>query len=274
MDDQPQTAPARESYMNATATFDTSIATRTAVREAAFFLPHLRPGMRLLDIGCGPGSITLGLAAVVAPGEVVGIDLRPEAVEQARALAAERRVSNVRFEVASVYAQPFADPAFDAVFAHAVLMHLAEPVRALAEVRRVLRPGGIVGLSDLDIDAQFIYPPPVLWPEYTAVREQVRRHSGGDPTVARRHRHILLEAGFARAEAGATAETAGSLERTRWYAGFVRAMMPGIARIALAEGWADQATLDAMQAGVDAWAERPDAFIVNVWCETIGWTET
>ena len=70
--------------------------------------------MRLLDVGCGPGSITLGLAEAVAPGEVVGVDLQPAQVEQARALAAERGVANVRFEVASAYALPFPDAAFDA----------------------------------------------------------------------------------------------------------------------------------------------------------------
>src|SRR5207302_57957 len=92
--------------------FDAAMTARTAAREAAFFLPHLRSGMRLLDIGCGPGSITLGLAEVVAPGEVVGIDLRPEAVEQSRAAAAQRGIANVRFEVGSAYDLPFPDGSF------------------------------------------------------------------------------------------------------------------------------------------------------------------
>ncbi len=72
-------------------------AARTASKEAAFFLPYLHPGMQVLDVGCGPGSITLGLAEVVAPGEVVGIDLQPAQIEQARASVAKRAVANVRF---------------------------------------------------------------------------------------------------------------------------------------------------------------------------------
>src|SRR5512142_1845750 len=101
---------------------------RQAESHAAFFTPYLSPGMRLLDCGCGPGSITCGLAGIVAPGGVVGIDL------YAKALDAAQSVSNVRFQAASVYELPFPDGSFDAVFSHAVLEHLAEPLKALAEM--------------------------------------------------------------------------------------------------------------------------------------------
>jgi ubiquinone/menaquinone biosynthesis C-methylase UbiE len=89
--------------------FETLIATRTAAREAAFFLPHLRPGMCLLDVGCGPGSITLGLADAVVTGELVGIDMQQSQVQQARHRAVERGVANVRFEVGDAYRLPFPD---------------------------------------------------------------------------------------------------------------------------------------------------------------------
>lgn len=105
---------------------------RTAADRAAFFLPHLRPGMRLLDAGCGPGSITVGLVAAVAPGEVVGVDLEPRQIAAARALAHERQALGVRFAVADVYRLPFPDASFDAAFAYTVLFHLREPVRALS----------------------------------------------------------------------------------------------------------------------------------------------
>jgi SAM-dependent methyltransferase len=106
--------------------FEAVLATRTVSNAAAFFLPYLRPGMRVLDVGCGPGSITLGLAEVVAPGVVVGIDLQPAQVEQARALAATRGVTNVGYEVADLYTLPFPDGAFDAAFAHTVVIGLRE----------------------------------------------------------------------------------------------------------------------------------------------------
>lgn len=125
-------------------------AAREATTEAAFFLPHIRSGMALLDCGSGPGSITAGLAKVVALGDTVGIDIEPTVVEQARENATSQGLSNLRFEVASIYELPFPDESFDAVFAHTVLQHLSEPVKALGEIHRVMKPGGVVGLRESD----------------------------------------------------------------------------------------------------------------------------
>ena len=86
-----------------------SYGSRTAEEAAAFLLSHLKPGMRVLDIGCGPGSITLGLARYVAPAETVGVDQSEVALDAARALAADQNVGNVRFEQANVYELPFDD---------------------------------------------------------------------------------------------------------------------------------------------------------------------
>ena len=265
-------APEREAYTyRATPAFDALLTARTAEREAAFFLPHLRPGMRLLDVGCGPGTITFGLAEAVAPGECVGLDLRSDVVALARDAADDRGAANVRFGAGSVYELPFPDAAFDAAFAHAVLMHLREPVRALAELRRVLRPGGLVGVRDMDHGAHLVYPASPLRERFYALRGRVQQHNGGDPFLGRTYRRLLLEAGFARAEAGATANCAGSPVETRRLAALARAQLVGIAPTALAEGWADQATLEAIPADFDAWAERPDAFYAVVACHAIGW---
>src|SRR5437016_1460749 len=125
-------------------------ARRTAASEAAFFLPCLRPGMRLLDVGCGPGSITVGLARAVAPGEVVGVDLAPDVLDAARTLAAEQDLSALRFEAGRAEALPFPDASFDAVFAHTLLEHVPDATPVLREMRRVLRPGGLLGGRDAD----------------------------------------------------------------------------------------------------------------------------
>src|SRR5262249_44921952 len=123
-------------------------AARSATRNAAFFLPHLRPGMSILDIGCGPGAITIGLAEVVAPGAVIGVDLDQDAISRAQALVAERGLANVQFQVGSIYELPFPDSSLDAAFAHTVFMHLDKPAVAAGEVRRVLKPGGVFGASE------------------------------------------------------------------------------------------------------------------------------
>lgn len=163
--------------------FEEFMAARTASHDAAFFLPHLRPGMRVLDAGCGPGSITIGLAQAVHPGEVIGVDLQATQVERARGLAAARGVGNVRFEAADLYGLPFPDRTFDAVFSHGVVMHLREPLRAIAEMRRVLARGGIVGLRDPYVAAGFISPSTPLIEQSRALLIRVREHNGSHPLV-------------------------------------------------------------------------------------------
>ncbi len=262
--------PSREVYSQRdNPAFETWMAARTAAREAAFFLLHLRPGMQVLDVGCGPGSITLGLADAVVPGEVVGIDMQQSQVQRARDRAVEHGVSNVRFEVGDAYRLPFTDRSFDAVFAHTILMHLREPVRALAEMRRVLRPSGIAGVRDPDYGTMLFAPAHPRLEQWLALMIRLRQHSGGYPFVGRRLRRLLLEAGFVRAEASASVFSAGSLEETRRSAAFYKTWS---VRPALAEGWVTQAVVDAMAGEIDAWAERPDAFHVVVFCEAIGWT--
>jgi ubiquinone/menaquinone biosynthesis C-methylase UbiE len=250
---------------------------RRATESAAFFLPFLRTGMRLLDCGCGPGSITLGLADLVAPGQVIGVDLEPRQVEAARQLAAERRIANVQFDVGNVYELPFPDTAFDAAFANTLLLHLREPLRALREIRRVLKPGGVVGIADGDYGTW-------LWEPTSPVLEQVRsvflqsvRSHGGDPYLARHYRRLLLEAGFARSEAWAQAssDTRGTLEGTRLFAATaVQQLQTGtLGRTAREHGLATDEDLAAMIAAVREWAERPDAFWSVLVCTAVGWVD-
>jgi SAM-dependent methyltransferase len=270
----PPTAAAGETYpQQRHSAFEEQMAQRTVVQEAAFVLPHLRPGMRVLDVGCGPGSITLGLAAAVAPGEVTGIDIQPTQVEHAQILASERGLANVRFEAADVYTLPFPDGSFDVVFAHAVLMHLREPVRALTGLRRVLRAGGIVALRDPDGGGNVRVPTTPLLDRWQETADRVRKHNGSTLYIGRHHRRLLLEAGFARSEARASVNIGGTLDETRRRAAFFIAQLRGLARTAMDQGWMDQATVDATIADFEAWGERPDAFYAGLWCETIGWLD-
>src|SRR5437762_7380150 len=121
---------------------------RTAENSAAYLLPHLTPGMSLLDVGCGPGTITVDLATRVAPGRVTAVEISSEVLELARAEAGSRGQGNIDFGVADIHALDFADGTFDVVHAHQVLQHVGDPDRALRELRRVCRPGGIVAARD------------------------------------------------------------------------------------------------------------------------------
>lgn len=247
---------------------------RSALEHADFLLPHLRPGMRVLDCGCGPGSITLGLADAASPGEVVGVDLVPAEIEAARSLAAEQRVSNVHFEVASVHELPFPDGTFDAVFAHALLQHVREPLPALKEIRRVLKSGGVVGVSDSDYGTVLHEPSTHGLQMFHSLLQRAMEWHGGSPYYARHQRRLLAQAGFARSEAYTCIRGRGSgtLEKTRYAAAYFQLLMRDLVRgTALDQGWADEAMLDAISRELAEWGDRSDALYSIVTCQALGW---
>ena len=245
---------------------------RTAEEYADFFLPHLRSGMRLLDVGSGPGTITLDLAQAVAPGEVVGIDIEPQQVERARALAVERGAQNAQFEVGDAYALPFPDGSFDAVFAHAVLIHLHDPLAALREFRRVLRPGGVAGVSD-GAFPWFLGPATPLLQEWAMLFHRFVEYTRGRSTSVLdfAQRRLLLDAGFARTEAHAQVRNGGLAETVRNLG--EASTGNSFRRVALEHGWADDERLRAMLAELRAWPEREDAFGCWIWCSAVGWVD-
>lgn len=169
-------------------------ATRTAANSAAFVLSRLRPTMRLLDVGCGPGSITIDLASLV--GEVVGIDNATVAIDAARDLAGRQGVANATFEVAGAYEMPFATASFDVVFAHQVLQHLGDPVRALSEMRRVLVPGGIVAVRDADYGTMVHSPHDPRLDRWLALYHQLTNEHGAEADAGRHLLGWVVAAGY------------------------------------------------------------------------------
>src|SRR5262245_53588994 len=172
---------------------------RTAEVWADFLLPRLHSGMRLLDCGCGPGTITAGLARAVAPGEVIGFDRQGAQLEDARAHARELGVTNVRFETGDALSMPFPDAGFDAIFAHALLMHVADPVVVLREMRRVLRPGGVLGIADPVLDGWIVSGPDraLLTRTFDLLQRATTPH-GGDWNRGRYLVELAHTAGFER----------------------------------------------------------------------------
>ncbi|HEX6487712.1 MAG TPA: methyltransferase domain-containing protein [Candidatus Dormibacteraeota bacterium] len=250
--------------------------TRTAEAELGFLLPHLRPGMRLLDCGCGPGSITVGLAEAVAPGDVVGLDIEPRQLETARVYAAERGAANLTFELGSVYELPFDDATFDAAVAHFVIEHVSDPLRALRELRRVLKPGGVLAVKDP-------YYPAFTWrpnlPEIQRAWEliaRVREHNGSSETYSVDLRTLLLEAGFARTEAEAVARTVVShfTGPQQPYAIMLNQLRePSLRSTVIEQGWADATELDGLDEALGRLGDRPDLFGFVVWVQALAWVE-
>lgn len=199
---------------------------RTAADSAAFLLPHLRPGLDLLDVGCGPGSITLDLAGHVAPGRVVGLDAAGTVVDTARAVAVERGDTTTRFEIGDVYELQVPDGSQDVAFAHQVLQHLGDPVAALRELARVTRPGGLIAVRDADFGTFGWYPDSAGMTRWLALYHAVARANGAEPDAGRR-----LPA-WARA-AGLTNQTVST---STW------SYHDAASRHMLADGWAQRTT--------------------------------
>ena len=191
---------------------------RTAENSAAYLLPHLRSGMALLDVGCGPGNITCDLADRVAPGPVVGLDVSAEVVTAATTDAEARGTANVSFRTGDLYALEFDDDAFDVVHAHQVLQHLTDPVAALAELRRVVRPDGVVAVRDSDYAAMTWAPAEPRLDRWLELYHQVTARNGAEADAGRRLLGWAQQAGFASIEVSSSNWTYADPETRAWWA--------------------------------------------------------
>jgi SAM-dependent methyltransferase len=230
--------------------------------------------MRLLDGGCGPGSITIDLSAIVSPAEVVGIDVEPSQVALATKEAAQRGLSNARFQTADLYALPFPEHSFDAVFLHGALEHLRNPAKALCEVRRVLRPGGILGARHADFGGFILEPAPSPLDRLASLFERLMLHNGTHPRAGRQQVRWLREAGFSRIEPSASYDC---WTRTRQEAGRCARFLAGrvgqssFSTQLIQAGLADEATLQKLSQGFLEWGMNPDAFAAEAWGEAVAW---
>ncbi|WP_314103381.1 methyltransferase domain-containing protein [uncultured Frigoribacterium sp.] len=241
-----------------------SHAWRTVENSAAYLVPHLRPGLSLLDVGCGPGTITVDLAERLAPGRAVGVDAAAGIVAQAAGLAAERGLENVEFVTADLYELPFDDDTFDVVHAHQVLQHVADPVGALREMRRVARPGGVVAAREVDYHGTVWAPESPGLDRWMDVYQQVHRGNGGEPDAGRRLKGWALEAGLEAVVSTASSWCfASDEERTWWGDSWAsRATESAFHGDAIAKGVATDAELHAIADAWRAWRDAPDGWLL------------
>ncbi|HMF75320.1 MAG TPA: methyltransferase domain-containing protein [Bryobacteraceae bacterium] len=228
------------------------MARRSAATHAGFFVPLLRPGMRILDCGCGPGAITLDLARLVKPGAVTGIDRSDDQFAPARRAAAQEELP-VQFHAADIYDLDFPSDSFDGVFAHALFEHLREPEKAAQEIGRVLKPGGFAGLRSPDWGGFLLhpYPPPVA--DAIACYQELMRKNGGDPYAGRKLAAVLRAAGFTQVTPSASYEIYQDAA-------------------VIAEYLARQLEEDGVGGGhLRVWGKSPEALFAQAWVEAIGW---
>lgn len=246
---------------------------RTAANSAAYLLPHLTAGMRLLDVGCGPGTLTVDLARMVAPGAVTGVDLEPTVVEEAAAFAAAAGVA-VEFlagDFAGVDASPHR---FDVVHAHQVLQHVADPIGFLRTMGMLARPGGIVAVRDADYPAMTWWPHEPRLDRWMELYLQLTAINQANADGGRQLLHWAQEAGLVDITYSTSNWTFSSKHDLAWWSDLWadRVTKSRLADDLVAHGLASSAELDEIAAAWRDWASRDGAVFVVVHGEILART--
>jgi SAM-dependent methyltransferase len=239
---------------------------RTADNSVAFALGDLREGTSLLDVGCGPGTITADLATRVAPGRVVGVDRSPDVVAEARRAFPATPGRNLVFEVGDVYALDYPDACFDAVVAHQVLQHLRDPVAALIEARRVTVAGGLLAVRDVDYAATLWWPPDPRLDRWLGLYHDLTRRNGAQADAGRRLAAWVRQAGWGNVVASSSTWTfASDLDRQWWGDLWAeRVTASDLARQLHDEGLATTDELVSIADAFRQWSQSSDGLFVMV----------
>ncbi|PCH33657.1 S-adenosyl-L-methionine-dependent methyltransferase [Wolfiporia cocos MD-104 SS10] len=261
-------APAKDPYINGHhESVLRSHSWRTAENSAAYLLSSLRPDMHILDVGCGPGTITIGLAARVPQGQVIGLENTAATQEQATASAAARGLTNVRFIVGDALALDFPDNTFDIVHAHQLIQHVPDPVKALSEMRRVTKPGGVVAVRSVDFSTFTWFPELGIQQDlldWRGTHIRVGRALGGEPEAGRRLVAWARQAGFERSHitASASAWCYSTAEERAWWAALWadRILLSSFAKNVIDGGFGTQDDLDRMSCAWRKWGASEDGW--------------
>ena len=244
---------------------------RTARDSAGYLLPHLHRGTDLLDVGCGPASVTADLAGFVAPGRVVGLDASSAVLDVARGLLEERGLRDrVELMTGDVSALPFDDDTFDVVHAHQLLQHLDDPVAALAEMRRVVRPGGIVAARDAVYSAKAWFPHSAGMDSWREVYMATARANGGEPDAGSRLLAWSRAAGFRDATPSASTWCfATAQDRAWWSETWAERCLASFGPRAVELGLATTSDLETMAEAWRQWGASEDGWFVVVHGEVL-----
>lgn len=235
---------------------------RTVANSAAYVEDHFRSGSTVLDVGCGPGTITVDIARRVAPGRVLGIEPVSGPLEQAREHAAG--VDGVEFALGNVYALDHPDGAFDVVHAHQVLQHLTDPVAALREMLRVCRGDGVVAARDADYAAMTWYPADPRLDRWLAIYRTVAHRNGAEPDAGRRLLAWARATGAAEVTPSASVWCYATPDDRAWWGGMwaERILTSAITRQAVDGGHADLAELEEISRAWREWAGNDDGWFL------------
>jgi SAM-dependent methyltransferase len=213
------------------------------------------------------------LAKAVEPGQVTGVDISETEIKRARERAFKEGIKNVRFEIGDSCQLGLSDSSFDAVFSHNVLEHIAEPISALKEMRRVLKPGGVIGVRDVDLGGFLFAPDKGMLERAIIVFSESWKYSGGDPRIGRRLGELFYDAGFVEVKVSASYEYYNDPDGCRLIAQSYTSAFSEDRHVeyAIANGLANKEELESMNEAYHIWCELPGAFHARSHCEAIGW---
>ena len=266
-----QTSGTPDYTMGFSEEFMESLRRYTAEASAAYLLPYLRPGLRVLDFGCGPGTISVGLAQAIEPGELHGVDMEESQIDLARRVAATGDRPNAFFHVGDVTALDFEDNFFDVAHCHNVLMHVPDTGAVLKEVKRVLKPGGIIACREMISGSSFTHP------DYGVIRrswdmfEDLLAADDAHPQMGKDMKGHILKAGFANLRMTASFDIYSTPQdidhiygiATQWF------LSPEITEAAIKYGASTQALCDEIAVAYARWREDPGAMVAIAFGEAV-----
>ncbi|CAN5605369.1 methyltransferase domain-containing protein [soil metagenome] len=244
---------------------------RSAQVYADFLLPFLTAQVHLVDVGCGSGELTLELAGFV--GRVTGVDIDEVEIADARRRASRLEVTNADFHVGDAYSLRLPSDHVDAVFAHSTLEALDRPQDAVAEMKRVLKPGGMVAVASVEYAGLILAGPhPELGRRFYEIRERLWQLDGADPYRGRELRGLLLGAGFVDVVATTKCISYGKPDTVKEF-GLGRAedcTDDWFVTSAEDHGLASTEELAEMQRAWLDWSDSPTSYAAFAWCRAVG----
>lgn len=232
-------------------------------KRTEYLRSYLKPGIRVLDMGSGPGQLSLWLAGLVAPGELHGIDIEPSQVEMARQAAVQSGCDNAVFQVADAADLPFEDGFFDLVHCHDLLAYIPDTMAVLREVKRVLKPGGIFGCREWNLESSFVFPEFGVLGKAVEVLVDLITADDGHPMIGRELKMHLLDAGFADVRVSGSFECYSEPEEIdrlyivakNWF------LSLGITEPAKQYGAATDALFEAIEQAIEQWRQHPGSIV-------------
>lgn len=246
---------------------------RNVKNNAAYLLPYLQPTMNLIDVGCGPASITIEFAKILSEGKVIGVDIENSQIEKAEILAEQLNVDNISFQKADIQNLPFEDGIFDLAHTNGVLCQIKDSIVGLSELKRIIKPGGIVASREPDMETYLFYPDNPILLEALQLSKRAVQIVGGDYYIGRKLKKLYTQVGFSKIIASASCDTYGGStfsvqeacdamindwEEAPW------------GKYVFEQKWASLERIKDYQNAFTDLAKDPGAFISLTWFEVIG----